>query len=110
MEDLGGWECLNRRRVLIDRSTFCTAFHAGALERLSTPSIVFILFINLILCITFTILAYFTARPPRRLERLNGVLFKRVNKEETIAMCFCCPAKTQGRSNHPVWIISTWKG
>ena len=80
------------------RSTFCTAFYSGALERMTTPSIIFILFINLALCISFTILAYFTARPPRRLERWNGVLFKRVSKEETIAMCFCCPAKTQGTS------------
>ena len=88
-------------RVLTPRSTFCNAFYSGSLERMTTPSIVFILFINLALCITFTILAFFTARPPKRLERVNGVLFKRVNKEECVAMCFCCPAKTQGMSSLP---------
>lgn len=96
--------CLvSRTRILrhssvtyFNRSTFSNAFDSGSLSELNTPTIVFIIFINLVLCIGFTVLTFFTVRPPKAWNRWNGVLFKRVSKEEVISYCFCCPAKTQG--------------
>jgi sodium/bile acid cotransporter 7 len=56
---------------------------------------VFNVFVNLALCITFTTLSFYLARPPDTLHRLSPTIFRRADKPETIAICFCAPAKTQ---------------
>jgi sodium/bile acid cotransporter 7 len=56
---------------------------------------VFNVLINLALCISFTSLSFFLARPPHFLQRLSPTLFMRADKPETISICFCAPAKTQ---------------
>ncbi|WWD17583.1 hypothetical protein CI109_102024 [Kwoniella shandongensis] len=76
-------------------STFCTAFASRSLQTINTPTIVFNVFANLALCISFTILSYFLARPPHFLHRLAPRIFRRINREETVSICFCAPAKTQ---------------
>ncbi|RSH80830.1 hypothetical protein EHS25_006999 [Saitozyma podzolica] len=76
-------------------STFCTAFATRSLESINKPTMVFNVLINLALCISFTSLSFFLARPPHFLQRLSPTLFMRADKPETISICFCAPAKTQ---------------
>lgn len=88
-----------------ERTTFSGAFGTGALFSLSTSSILFNVFINVALYIVFTIICFYSARPPLSLvtfvstSRLNRYLPgplkpKRMSKEQTIAVCFCGAAKT----------------
>jgi len=51
--------------------------------------------INLIVCIAFTIFSFYCSRPPSFLNDLSPRIFRQINKEETIAICFCAPGKTQ---------------
>jgi len=82
-------------RVLINRATFCTAFASNALQTITPPSVAFNVLINLVICVVFTIFAFYCARPPDFIHRLSPRLFRQVNKAETIAICFCAPGKTQ---------------
>lgn len=50
---------------------------------------------NLVVCIAFTVFAFYCARPPNYLHRLSPRLFRKIDKQETISICFCAPAKTQ---------------
>jgi sodium/bile acid cotransporter 7 len=77
------------------RSTFCTAFASKSLESINMPTIVFNVFINLTLCIFFTVMAFSLARPPQFLHRMSPFIFRRADKPEAISICFCAPAKTQ---------------
>ena len=38
---------------------------------------------------------FYWARPPQALTRLSPFLFRQLEPKETIAICFCAPAKTQ---------------
>jgi sodium/bile acid cotransporter 7 len=51
--------------------------------------------INFIVCIAFTTFSYYCSRPPSFLSSLSPRIFRQINKEETIAICFCAPGKTQ---------------
>lgn len=55
----------------------------------------FNIFINIVLCVSFTALSFYLCRPPAALTRLSPVIFKQLNKKETISILFCAPAKTQ---------------
>jgi sodium/bile acid cotransporter 7 len=95
------------------RATFSGAFQTGAIYDLSTSSVLFCIFINVALYLVFTIVCFFASRPPVALvDALNSLLtenplarrlpsfarrcltLRRMSKEETIAICFCGPAKT----------------
>jgi solute carrier family 10 (sodium/bile acid cotransporter), member 7 len=84
------------------------------LYELATPSVLFDVFMNIALYLLFTVICFFTARPPmciattinpiladsslaqrylpRFLRRIITV--KRMSREQTIAVCFCGAAKT----------------
>jgi sodium/bile acid cotransporter 7 len=51
--------------------------------------------INLVVCIAFTTFSYYCSRPPPFLNNLSPRIFRQITKEETIAICFCAPGKTQ---------------
>ncbi|KAK0389299.1 hypothetical protein NLU13_2874 [Sarocladium strictum] len=99
--------------VLLVWTTFSGAYHTGALFSLSTPSVIFNVFMNLAFYLLFTVVCFFAARPPLLLtSTVNGALVdsrlgkalpqalrrivtaKRMSKEETVAVCFCGAAKT----------------
>ena len=101
--------------ILLAWTTFSGAFATGALEKLSHPSVIFDVFINVALYLLFTVLCFFLARPPKFLVlRVNSVLHspplarrlptyliriltvRRMSREQTVAMCFCGAAKTTG--------------
>ncbi|KAH7328484.1 putative sodium bile acid cotransporter [Stachybotrys elegans] len=94
-------------------ATFSNAFHTGAIFRLSTPAILFNIFMNIALYMVYTVICFLAARPPKLLgayvnprladsergKKLPGFLrrivtVKRMSREQTIAVCFCGAAKT----------------
>ncbi|KAM0347110.1 hypothetical protein ACHAPU_005049 [Fusarium lateritium] len=85
--------------VLLVWTTFSGAFGTGALKDLSTSNVLFLVFINVALYALFTAICFLLARPP---ESLIGAVssswlrcvFKRMSKEQTVAVCFCGAAKT----------------
>lgn len=83
------------RQALTDRATFCTAFASNALETMTPPTVAFNILTNLLVCMFFTLFAYYCSRPPACLNRISPRLFRQVSKAETIAICFCAPGKTQ---------------
>lgn len=83
------------RLLTRSRSTFCTAFASRSLQTINPPTIAFNVLTNLIVCIAFTVFAFYCARPPRFLRRFSPRVFRSVEKTEAISICFCAPAKTQ---------------
>lgn len=59
-------------------------------------SIIFVVFFNIILYIALTVIAFFSCQPPKVLQQFqwSQSLFKSLPPEETIAVCFCSPAKS----------------
>lgn len=49
----------------------------------------------MLVCVAFTVFAFYCARPPTLLHRISPRFFRTVDKAETISICFCAPAKTQ---------------
>ncbi|KAH7162469.1 putative sodium bile acid cotransporter [Dactylonectria estremocensis] len=91
--------------VLLVWTTFSGAFGTGALFQLSTSNVLFNVFMNVALYVLFTLICFYTARPPQRFthwvtaSRLGRILPRaltprRMSKEQTIAVCFCGAAKT----------------
>ncbi|KAJ5956239.1 hypothetical protein N7501_010518 [Penicillium viridicatum] len=82
--------------LLLIWATFSSCFATGALQTLSAQSIVFVILFNIILYITLTAVCFFCSRPPRIFSsrRWSKPIFKRMSPEETIAVCFCGPAKS----------------
>ncbi|KAF5668871.1 hypothetical protein FHETE_5137 [Fusarium heterosporum] len=85
--------------VLLVWTTFSGAFGTGALKDLSTSNVLFLVFINIALYALFTAICFLLARPPKSLVGAASSswlrsLFKRMSKEQTIAVCFCGAAKT----------------
>ena len=96
------------------RATFSGAYETGALFSLSTPSILFNIFLNIAIYLLFTVICLYTARPPlplinflnpcladssfakRHLPKIlrRCLTARRMSKEETIAVCFCGAAKS----------------
>jgi sodium/bile acid cotransporter 7 len=79
--------------------TFSSCFATGALQTLSVQSILFVVFFNIALYIALTAVCFVLSRPPEILSvNRFGMrsIFKRISPEETIAVCFCGPAKSTG--------------
>lgn len=77
--------------LIISRTTFSSCFATGALQTLSAQSVIFIVLFNIALYMALTVVCFFASRPPRLLS-FPG--FKSMPPEETIAVCFCGPAKS----------------
>ncbi|KAJ5178474.1 sodium bile acid cotransporter [Penicillium coprophilum] len=82
--------------LLLIWATFSSCFATGALQTLSAQSIVFVVLFNIILYTTLTTVCFFCSRPPQIFSsrRWSKPIFKRMSPEETIAVCFCGPAKS----------------
>ncbi|UNI14190.1 Proteasome endopeptidase complex [Purpureocillium takamizusanense] len=110
--------------VLLVWTTFSGAFKTGALYRLSPASVIFDVFLNVALYLIFTVICFFAARPAaflcalgeplppssssasstaavstrRRLSHLFrralALIFRRMPREQAVAVCFCGAAKT----------------
>ncbi|KAH8705275.1 SBF-like CPA transporter family-domain-containing protein [Talaromyces proteolyticus] len=82
--------------LLLIWTTFSSAFATGALETLSTQSIIFTVLFNVAFYLFLTIVCFYISRPPAFLRKTfwGKRIFMQVPAEETIAICFCGPAKT----------------
>ncbi|CAG9972063.1 unnamed protein product [Clonostachys byssicola] len=99
--------------ILLVWTTFSGAFETGALYQLSASSVLFNVFINIGLYLIFTIICFYSARPPLWLLRTVNpflteskltrnlpswlkriIALKRMSREQTVAVCFCGAAKT----------------
>jgi sodium/bile acid cotransporter 7 len=58
--------------------------------------VIFVVLFNIALYIFLTIVCFLGSRPPRILssQKWSEPIFKRMSPEETIAVCFCGPAKS----------------
>ncbi|PWY87032.1 hypothetical protein BO94DRAFT_556571 [Aspergillus sclerotioniger CBS 115572] len=73
--------------ILLVWSTFSSCFATGALQTLSASSIVFVVLFNIALYTFLTAACFFFSRPPM-------ILSSGMSPQETIAVCFCGPAKS----------------
>ncbi|KAJ5584977.1 uncharacterized protein N7459_004777 [Penicillium hispanicum] len=82
--------------LLLIWTTFSSCFATGALQTLSVQSIVFVVLFNIALYIALTGVCFFSSRPPKILgsHSWSEQMFKQLPPEETIAVCFCGPAKS----------------
>ncbi|KAL4769006.1 putative sodium bile acid cotransporter [Aspergillus nidulans var. acristatus] len=84
--------------LLMIWSTFSSCFATGALQGLSTESIVFVVLFNIALYLFLTALCFSISRPPQglcvRTTFGRWQFLKQMSVEETIAVCFCGPAKS----------------
>ncbi|CAG8059697.1 unnamed protein product [Penicillium salamii] len=82
--------------LLLIWCTFSSCFATGALQSLSTQSVVFVVLFNIALYIVLTAVCFIGSRPPRIFgsRPWSKPIFKRMSPEETIAVCFCGPAKS----------------
>ncbi|KAJ6164817.1 hypothetical protein N7470_003489 [Penicillium chermesinum] len=82
--------------LLLVWTTFSSCFATGALQTLSAPSIIFVVLFNLALYIFLTGVCFIVSRPPKILISHPWVelVFTPLPPKETIAACFCGPAKS----------------
>ena len=76
-------------------ATFSSCFYYQALESVSHQSVILVCFLNVGLYVFFTLFSLLVARPPiRPRSRIGQKVFWRFPKRDTIAVCFCAPAKS----------------
>ncbi|KAI9375622.1 putative sodium bile acid cotransporter [Aspergillus egyptiacus] len=84
--------------LLMIWTTFSSCFATGALQDLSTESIIFVVLFNIALYVFLTAVCFSISRPPKGLYRHTRIgrwyVLKSISPEETIAVCFCGPAKS----------------
>ena len=76
-------------------ATFSSCFYFRALESISHESIILVCFLNMGLYLFFTLFSLLVARPPIHPRSSFGQkVFLQFSKRDTIAICFCAPAKS----------------
>ena len=81
--------------LLIIWATYSSCFYYHTLDNVSHESVILVCFLNVGLYVFFTLFSLLVARPP--IHPRSGLLqriFFRFSKEDTIAICFCAPAKS----------------
>jgi sodium/bile acid cotransporter 7 len=88
---------LSSDNISLVRCAFSTCFSTSALSDLSTPSILLTVFLNIGIYIFLTIICFAICRPPTPKSLKHKKYTPRpIPPGETIAICFCGPAKTTG--------------
>ena len=81
--------------LLVIWATFSSCFYYHALDNLTHQSVILICFFNVGLYVFFTFVSILIARPPIHTEsKVLQKIFYRFCKRDTIAICFCAPAKS----------------
>lgn len=81
--------------LLVIWATFSSCFYYHALENISHQSVILVCFLNLGLYVFFTIFSLLVARPPIYAQSpILRKVFSQFSKRDTIAICFCAPAKS----------------
>ena len=80
---------------LVIWATFSSCFYHQALENVSRQSVILVVFLNVGLYVFFTLFSLLVARPPIHSQSyILQKVFSRFSKRDTIAICFCAPAKS----------------
>ncbi|GME46248.1 putative sphingosine-1-phosphate lyase protein [Neofusicoccum parvum] len=82
--------------LLLIWSSFSSCFETSALQTLSTETVILIVFFNIGMYLFWTIVCFLGARIPESWAHYTKGIIRRFDKPETIAICFCGPAKTAG--------------
>lgn len=81
--------------LLVIWATFSSCFYYNALEDITHQSVVLVCFLNVGLYVFFTFVSLLVARPPIYTQsKVLQKTFYRFTKRDTIAICFCAPAKS----------------
>ncbi|CAI7661753.1 unnamed protein product [Penicillium manginii] len=90
------WTWPDQTNAMIQKTKLPKLASACALQSLSVQSILFVVFFNIGLYIALTAVCFFTSRPPKLLSSLgwSTPMLNPMTPEETIAVCFCGPAKS----------------
>ncbi|OKP11947.1 hypothetical protein PENSUB_2499 [Penicillium subrubescens] len=90
------WTWPERTAWFIQKTKLPKLASACALQSLSAQSIIFVVLFNIALYIALTVISFFSSRPPKFLlnHRWFQPILKSMPPEETIAVCFCSPAKS----------------
>jgi solute carrier family 10 (sodium/bile acid cotransporter), member 7 len=81
--------------LLVIWATFSSCFYYQALENISHQSVILVCLVNVGLYVFFTLFSLLVARPPvYPKSRILQKIFSRFSKRDTIAICFCAPAKS----------------
>lgn len=82
--------------ILLVWTTFSSAFSTHALEDLSPQTVAFTVLFNVALYLFLVVICFALSRPPKflRTHRWTKAVFRAMSPEETIAICYCGPAKT----------------
>ena len=81
--------------LLVIWATFSSCFYYKALENISHQSVILVCLINVGLYVFFTIFSLLVARPPIHPQsQILRKVFSQFSKRDTIAICFCAPAKS----------------
>lgn len=82
--------------ILLVWTTFSSAFSTHALEALSPQTVAFTILFNVALYLFLVVICFVLCRPPKflRTHRWTKAVFRAMSPEETIAICYCGPAKT----------------
>ncbi|KAJ5918586.1 hypothetical protein N7466_010578 [Penicillium verhagenii] len=82
--------------LLLIWTTFSSCFATGALQEMDTQSIIFVVLFNIALYIFLTGICFIVSRPPQIFasNRWYKAVFQPLPPKETIAACFCGPAKS----------------
>ena len=76
-------------------ATFSSCFYYQALESVTHQSVILVCFLNVGLYVFFTLFSFCLSRPPiNPTSRVGQKIFFRFPKRDTIAICFCAPAKS----------------
>jgi solute carrier family 10 (sodium/bile acid cotransporter), member 7 len=91
--------CLNKVGsfclLLVIWATFSSCFYYGSLEDITHQSLILVCFLNVGLYVLFTFVSLFVSRPPiHPSSKTLQKVFYRFPKIDTIAICFCAPAKS----------------
>lgn len=81
--------------LLVIWATFSSCFYYDSLEVITHQSVILVCFLNVGLYILFTFVSLFVSRPPvHPSSKTLQKVFYRFPKLDTIAICFCAPAKS----------------
>ncbi|KAK7518586.1 putative sodium bile acid cotransporter [Phyllosticta citriasiana] len=80
--------------LLLIWSSFSSCFATSALQSLSTPTILLVVFLNIAIYLFWTLLCFSFSRLPPSISLRTRNIIRGFNKRETVAICFCGPAKT----------------
>ncbi|KAL1381956.1 SBF-like CPA transporter family-domain-containing protein [Phyllosticta capitalensis] len=80
--------------LLLIWSSFSSCFATSALQSLSTQTVILVVFFNIGIYLFWTLFCFLLARLHPSIATYTKNIIRPFGKQETVAICFCGPAKT----------------